>query len=60
VTSENHMNALEALQSLEDEQRERYRPAPAAETPATPAEQYLRKLNASLSTTISVDSGWLR
>lgn len=55
-----HTKALETLRSLEQEQIERYRPAPPDEGPKTPAEAYLAKLNASVSRSISLDSGWLR
>ena len=54
------------LESLEQEQRERFRPQPKEE-PRTPADSqraqaqpYLDRLNASCSRSISIDAGWLQ
>jgi hypothetical protein len=61
--------AKEMLAGLEEEQRERFRPRPEQKpkAPQTPAERqradaqaYLDRLNASCSSSISVDAGWLR
>jgi hypothetical protein len=57
------------LESLEQEQRERFRPQSKEQpkAPQTPQEQqrasaqaYLDRLNASCSQSISIDAGWLR
>lgn len=54
--------AKRTLHSLEDEQRERYRPQPQlTPEPVSPAQAYLDQLNASCSSSsLSVDVGWLR
>jgi hypothetical protein len=59
--STDHENAMRALKQLEAEQVERFRPKP--ERPRTSSEALLDHLNASCSTTVSVDvadAGWLR
>ena len=53
------------LESLEREQRERFAPKPeqkprASQTREEQARAYLDRLNASCSSSISVDAGWLR
>jgi DNA-binding IclR family transcriptional regulator len=57
------------LAGLEEEQRERFRPRPDQKPKApqtredrqrTDAQAYLDRLNASCSSSISVDAGWLR
>jgi hypothetical protein len=64
-----HAQAVAALKALERNQIEQYRPRAQEErqSPQTPearqraqAQAYLDRLNASCSSSISVDAGWLR
>jgi len=49
-----------SLERLEQEQRDRYRPAPQQE-PRTPIEAYAKALDAARSRpAVSIDAGWLR
>jgi hypothetical protein len=51
--------ARQALQALEQEQRDRFRPAPPRE-PANALEAYATALNAARTpTAFSIDVGWL-
>ena len=53
------------LESLEREQRERFQPKPeqkprAPQTREEEARAFVDRLNASCSSSISIDAGWLR
>jgi hypothetical protein len=52
-----YTSTKEALEALEQQQREQYAPKPAE--PLTPAEQYAQHLNAARSPSVTVDAGWI-